>query len=55
MIRSYNMLDGTRGVCLRVVLAGGFGSSDWLIHTRQAISLAIKLYDRQAICQTVEA
>ncbi len=31
MIRSYNTLDGTRGVCLRPEVAGGFGSSDWLM------------------------
>jgi len=54
--RSYNTLDGTRGVCLRVEDAGGFGSSSWLIHTLLAVSLvATTLYDRQAICQTAGA
>jgi hypothetical protein len=31
MIQSYNTLDGTRGVRLRPEVAGGFGSSEWLI------------------------
>ncbi len=53
-IRSYNTLDGTRGVCRRVEVAGGFGSSGWLIPTLLAVSLATTLYDRQAICQTAE-
>lgn len=50
--RSYNTLDGTRGVCFRPEVAGVFGSSDWLIRTLAAVSLACTLYDRQAICQT---
>jgi hypothetical protein len=55
MIRSYNMLAGTRGVALRPAGAGGFGSSDWFIDTLWVVSLANKLYDRQAICQTAKA